>query len=141
MKLSDLQEEIEKDSHIDQHNLDRESLKIPMIHAKYYRYFVEELRTYKGMESAFKALKKDRMHYYLGKAPDDVYKEEPLDFKVLKVDLDPYLDADPKYSAARNQLELQKIKVDMLESFIKMLTNRSFIIKDAIAFKQFQAGN
>lgn len=140
MKIAELEAEIERDSNIDQNNLDRESLRIPLLHAKYYRYFVAELRIYRAMETEFKTLRKERMHYYLGKAPDEVYKQEPLDFKVLKVDLDPYLDSDAKLSTLKGQLDLQKIKVDMLEAAIKMITNRSFIIKDAIAWKTFQAG-
>ena len=42
MKLDDLLKEIEEDSRLDIQKLDCEALKIPMLHAKYYRIWSEE---------------------------------------------------------------------------------------------------
>lgn len=140
MKLSEIEDEIEVDSNLDFNKLDHEALKIPMLYAKYYRYFTHEARVYKLIENDYNILRKDRIHYYLGKAEDAVYKEEPLDFKVLKTELDPYLLADTKLNDLRTKMSTQKIKVDLLESFLKTLGNRSFLIRDAIEWRKFQAG-
>ena len=140
MKLDDIQAAIDQDSVIDKNALDREALKIPMLHAKYYRIFMDELRGLKGLESEYRRIKKDRSHYYLGKCDDQVYKDEPLDHKVLKADLDLYIDADHVLIPIRNQYELQKAKCEMLENFIKQIGNRSFQIKNAIDYMKFQAG-
>lgn len=140
MKLSEIEDEIEQDSNLDFNKLDHEALKIPMLYAKYYRYFTHEARVYKLIENDYNILRKDRIHYYLGKADDAVYKEEPLDFKVLKTELDPYLLADTKLNDLRTKMSTQKIKVDLLESFLKTLGNRSFLIRDAIEWRKFQAG-
>lgn len=132
--------EIEKDSQIDKNKLDLEALKIPSLHAKYYRHFMEAIRALRAFEQAVKDQKKVRSDYYLGKADDQVYKDEPLDFKVIKADLDLYLEADSKYASAVARRDEQRMKVNLLEDFIKTLNNRSFLISNAINYMKFQAG-
>jgi hypothetical protein len=140
MRLDEIQAEIEKDATISNSHLDTESLKIPGLHSKYYNIFIAELRILKGVESEYRRLKKERHQYYLGQANDEVYKEEPLQLKVLRADLELYLDADPKLSDLKNKYENQKMKTEMVESFIKTLNTRNFLIKNALDFLRFKNG-
>lgn len=140
MKLADIEQEIQQDSKIDHADLDRESLKIPILHAKYYRIFMDEIKILKGLEREFRVLKLERIQYYTGKADEEVYKAAPLDLKVLKTEVDLYLDADPDLSQKRMNLEFQQAKVNMLESFIKNLSFRNNTIKNAIDFVRFKNG-
>jgi hypothetical protein len=128
VKLSEIQDMIDIDSKIDKNHIDLEALKIPSLHAKYYRLFMESIRASRALEQVLKETKKTRSDYYLGKADDEVYKEERLNFKVLKADLDLYLNADAKYSAVVARFDEQRMKVTMLEDFIKTLNNRSFLL-------------
>lgn len=140
MKLDDLMKEIEADSVLDKNNLDREALKIPSLHAKYYRIYMDAIRLLRAVEQALKDQKKTQSDYYLGKADDQVYKDKPLNFKVIKADLDLYLDADKVYASAVARRDDQRMKVTMLEDFIKTLNNRSFLISNAIQWQKFQSG-
>jgi hypothetical protein len=140
MKFSDLFVMIEEDSKLDYSALDAESLKIPYLHGKYYPLFIEEARLHKKVSNEYKALKKFKSEYYLGRCEDKVYEEFPLQLKVLRSDLDTYLDADPELAALDEKLDTQKRKVEMLESFIKSLNSRGFNIKSAIDFMKFKNG-
>lgn len=140
MKLDDIVAQIEGDSIIDHAQLDHESLKIPQLHGKYYKIFIEELRVLKMYDKDYNSIKKDRVEYYLGKSGDEIYKVEPLDQKIIKQDLDLYLDADDKLATLRAKRDMQKAKVEMVESFIKSLNNRGFQIKNAIDFLKFKNG-
>lgn len=141
MKIEDIHAEIEKDSVIDKANLDTESLNIPILHAKWYRIFMEELRFTKALEHDYKVTKRDRTLYYTGKAPDEEYLNEPMNLKaVLKADVDMYLDGDEKLAKIRLRLELQKAKLEMLETFLKNISTRNFLIKNAIDFQRFKNG-
>lgn len=140
MKIDELADMIEADSIIDQTDLNTASVQIPYIHAKYYRIFVNEVKILRGIEIEMKVMKRERSDYYLGKADDDVYKAEPLNHKVLKADLDLYLDADPKMIVLETRRQTQKIKTDMLEAFLKLLNNRSYQINNAITFLKFKNG-
>lgn len=140
MKLDEIQSLIEQDSVIDQSNLDRESIQIPYLHAKWYKIFSEELRTFHGMELEYKSVWKEKFLYYNGKAPDRVYVENPLDHRILKGDLDTFMNADPEIVRLQARLDLQKIKIRTVEEFIKQITQRSFNIRNAIEFMKFKSG-
>lgn len=140
MRLDELQAEIAADSEINNNALDTESLRIPMLHSKYYNYFIAELRILKGIEIEYKRVKKERHQYWLGQASDEVYKAEPKDIKILRQDLELYLDADEKLTELKSKYELQKMKTEMLEAFIKTLNTRNFLIKNSIEFLRFKNG-
>lgn len=140
MKIDELLDLIQSDIAMDRENLDNEALKIPLLHHKYYRLFMEEVRTLKAFDLKYAQLKKERMEFYLGTAADEVYKAEPLNKKYLKSEVDVALNADEKLSEVQVKRDLQKQKVQLLEDFIKTINNRSFLIRDAIDFRKFKEG-
>ena len=75
MNLDEIQLLWEQDSIIDQDNLHDESIKIPALHAKYYKLYNNILLLRKLEENKYKILKKEKWMYYSGKAEPEVYKE------------------------------------------------------------------
>ena len=140
MKLSDLKHMMEQDSVIDHANLDREALKIPYLHGRWYGFFIDESRLYRSLMNEYRQLKRFKMEYYLGKCPDDVYEREPLNLKILKQDLDIYMESDAELNALEEKMNTQKLKVEMIESFVKSLNNRGYNIKCAVDFIKFKNG-
>ena len=140
MKFSEITEMIEKDSVIDNANLDRESLRVSLLHGKWYTIFMEEARLLRRMYNEFKKLKKFKTEYYLGKCTDDVYEKFPLHLKVLRSDLEIYLDGDEEMLALDEKVEDQRLKVNTIENFIKALNNRGYNIKTAVDFLKFKNG-
>jgi hypothetical protein len=140
MKIEDIRDLMEKDSKIDDTALDAESLKIPYLHSKWYSIFIDELRLLRGLEQEYNRLHKEKTEYYLGKADDEVYEKKPLDHKILKQDLDIYLKADDDLMKLESRKILQQMKVEMIESFIKNINQRTFIIRNAIEFMKFKNG-
>lgn len=140
MSIEEIQALMEQDSIIKQDELDKESIKIPYLHSKWYGYFIEEYRIYKGAEMRMNEYIRDKSEYYMGKAPDEVYLEKPLHKKILKQELDMYLNSDAEIQKVRGTLSIQKMKMDMIESFLKQISNRSFQIKNAIEFMRFKQG-
>lgn len=140
MTLAELEAMIEKDSIIDPSDLGGEALKISMLHSKYYSLFMKELKASRAADFVFAEVKKRRTHYYLGKADDETYQKETLDFKVLKADLELYLEADRELTEADIRRQNQRMKSEMLEAFVKSINQRSFNIKNAIEWRRFTAG-
>jgi len=140
MNLELIQEMWEKDSNINDLELDRESLDIPKLHSKYYRLYNEFLLLKKKSEFDYKVLFKDKWQYYSGKAPSEVYRENPFDHKVLKNDLNIYLDSDEDIARLSLKIEYQNCVLSYLESILKVISNRSFQIKNAIEWKKFIEG-
>jgi hypothetical protein len=140
MNLDEIQSLWEKDSIIDQDNLHKESIKIPALHSKYYKIYNNILLLKKVEENKFNILKKEKWLYYSGKSDPEVYKENPFDYKVLRQDIDKYMDADEEIIKSLSKLEYYQIMLNYLDSILKTILNRTYQIKNSIEFIKFTAG-
>lgn len=141
MNLEKIQEMWEKDSFIDPDNLHDESLKIPQLHSKYYTIYNTITLLREKAKESFNRIRLERYNYYAGKAPAEVYEEEPFPYKIREKDvLQKYLDADNKLTAIDLKIKYYDTMLKFLEEIIKTISNRSFQIKNAIEWHRFQAG-
>ena len=140
MNIDEIQTLWEEDSKIDPDNLHQESLKIPSLHAKYYKIYNNIILLKKLEENKYKILRKERWLYYSGKAEPEVYKENPFDHKVLKPDLDKYMDADSDLLKITSKIEYYQSMINYLDSILKTILNRTYQIKNAIEYMRFNAG-
>jgi hypothetical protein len=69
-----------------------------------------------------------------------VYNEKPFDIKVLRQDIDMYLDADQELSDLNYNIQSQKEKIFCLEKILRGIEQREFSIKNAIQMLKFDAG-
>lgn len=140
MKYEEIRKEWEKDSPIDEIQLDKESLNIPKLHAKYLDYLLKEKRVLDKVFHRYYIELKERREYYSGRATPDVYKEEPLELKILKTDIPEYLNADKKIQEIQEMINKQKVKVEYLEGVLDQIRQRNWNIKNAIEWKRFTMG-
>lgn len=140
MTLEQLQELAEKKLKINDTELDLESLKTPQLHNE----FLKHLTTFKLMlsraETEYNILKKDKWEYYTGKADAEVYAKKPFDLKILRTDIDKYLDADVDLQKAKQKVDYLETTVDFLDRTIRQISNRGFTIKNAIDWRKFTSG-
>ena len=143
MKLEDIWDLWEADGHMDMTELSAESLKIPLLHHKYYRLYIQEGLTYKKYEQEYKSLYKLKYEYYMGVLDKVTLGErgwEPNPLKILRQDMPVYMESDPDLQLIQAKIDIQKQKVSFLESAIKMITNRGFLIKNVIDWERFKSG-
>jgi hypothetical protein len=140
MNLEEIQILWEEDSKIDPDNLHQESLKIPSLHSKYYKIYNNIILLKKMEENKYKILKKEKWLYYSGKAEPEVYKNNPFDHKVLKPDIDKYMDADSDLIKVISKIEYYQIMISYLDGILKTILNRTYQIKNAIEYMKFTAG-
>lgn len=143
MKLEDIQLAWKKDSEVDRTELGEESLRIPQLHSKYYNLYLEERMSLKKFESAYKKLFKVKFEYYNGTLSEEDLKEngwEPFALRILKSDVSIYMQADEELNELEQRVELQKAKVEFIESIIKNLPARGYQINSAIAWEKFKVG-
>ncbi len=128
---------------MDMTELSTESLKIPLLHHKYYKLFVQEGILQKKYEQDFKTLYKVKYEYFMG-VLDRVALEErgwaPNPLKILKQDLSIYMESDADLQVISAKIDIQRQKVSFLESAIKTITNRGFLIKNVIDWERFKSG-
>lgn len=140
MNLDEIQMMWEQDSQIDNDELHLESTKIPSLHAKYFKIFNNILILKKSQENKFKILRRQKWEYYTGKSSPEVYVENPFDFKVLKSDIDKYLESDEELIKCLTKVEYHQVMLDYLESILKVILNRTYQIKNAIEWQKFIRG-
>ena len=141
MNLDKIQEMWERDAVIDPDNLHDESLKIPQLHSKYYTIYNTTTLLREKAKDSFNRVKLERYNYYTGKAPAEVYVEEPFPYKVREKDaIQRYLDADDKLTTIDLKIRYYDVMLKFLEEVIKTISSRTYQIKNAIDWHKFQAG-
>ena len=143
MKLDDILNMWTEDCNMDRTELGEEALRIPKLHSKYLRHFTEERLTLRKMEEERKQLALLKNDYYRGVLPSEDLKAngwEPFRLSVLKSELHTYLDADQDIINTNLRISMQSEKVDTLESIIRSINNRGYLIKSAIDYEKFKVG-
>jgi hypothetical protein len=143
MKLEEIQSLWEKDSVIDRSELGEESLKIPQLHSKYYKIYSDERMSLRKLDYQYINLKIQKYSYYYGSMSEEELKErgwEPNPLKILKSDIPMYIESDSDIIAIQAKIDMQKEKVEFVESVIKTFSTRGYQIKSAIDWAKFQVG-
>jgi hypothetical protein len=144
MKIEDIVSEWDKDSKIDETELGEEAVKIPKLHNKYLKMFMGERVALFKIKAENKKLRCVLLEYYLGELDRDELKELGRDQfykKLLKNEVDTYMESDDLYIESTLKVAMQQEKVEYLEAIIKSLNNRNFQIKSAIDWMKFTSGS
>ena len=129
-----------EDSKIDIDNLHHESIKIPQLHGKYYEIQTKIYKLKKKAKIELDELMLKRFLFYTGKAEPEEYIKENFGNKVLKSDVDIYLNADKYLTYQRAKLEDLEYLLDYLKDILKQIHNRSFYVGNSIEYMRFIAG-
>ena len=140
MDLEKLQEQADKDLKINDTELDLESLKTPQLHNQYMKHLTKYKLMLSRAETEYSIMKKDKWEYYTGKADASVYAQKPFDLKILRTDIDKYLEADEDLQKAKQKVDYLSTTVDFLDRTIRLISNRGFTIKNAIDWRKFTSG-
>ena len=141
MTLDELQAQAEKDLKIDDTELDLESLKTPQLHSQYLKTYSTYALMLKKAEGDYSKLHIKKWLFFTGKAEPEEYKEKNFDLKVLRQDVDKFIDSDDEIIKLKQKIEYLKQICSYCESTLKQINNRTFQIKNAIEWKKFTMGS
>jgi hypothetical protein len=143
MKIEDIYSEWEKDGSLDNMDLSNATANIPKLHNKYFKMYVTEGYLLKKMKAEYKMFCKLKSDYYNGNLDAAELKEygwNPQPMKILRADIQTYVDSDIDVVKMSLKIGMQEAIVDYLESIIKQISNRNFMIKNIIDFEKFKTG-
>ena len=143
MTLDDLRAELLKDMGLDETALDSESLRIPQLHGKYLNFLFDERLLLSKYEGDLARTTRVKWEYYTGKMSHEELTArgwEPFSLKILRNDLDLYLESDADLSKLQQKVVYQKEKIALLEEIVKELNNRHWKIRCAIDWRKFVNG-
>ena len=141
MKLEELQREAKQDLNItDQERLDQESYKNQNIKAKWLDHRTKYDQLLIIAKADHQKMYRAKWEYYGGKADAKVYAAKPFDLKVLKSDLSIYIESDEDIIKLENKIVYLETVIKYVDGVLKSIQSRGWDIKNAIQWKNFEAG-
>ena len=121
-------------------NLDQESYKNQNIKPKWleYKSRFELLKPQSNIK--YTKLYREKWEYYGGKSDAKVYAAKPFDIKVLKNDLQMYINADDDIIELQAKITYYEVIIKYIDGIIKSIDNRGWDIRNAQDWKKFEAG-
>ena len=143
--LDTLAEMWSKDSAVDLTEPARELAKIPTLHSKYLQILSYHNLLIKKITSEYNKKKSIKFQYYNGDLndPDELSKygfSEPQRKKILKQDIQIYLDGDDDLINMLLKKSLHQEIVDYTTSILKEINNRTFQLNNIIKWEMFVSG-
>ena len=141
MKLEELQREAKQDLNItDQERLDQESYKNQNIKSKWLDHSTMYDQLLFIAKADHQRMYREKWEYYGGKADAKVYAAKPFDLKVLKTDLQMYINSDEEILAVQGKIAYYESIIKYIDGVIKSIDNRGWDIRNATEWKKFEAG-
>ena len=126
-----LMDEARVDLEFDQTNIDRVSLRIPLLQEKYARKMMQAKALLKKEEIASKALEAKLTEYYC----------HNYSLKVDRRDVSTYMWQDEKWVNQQKLLETRKLMVEYLQTILSSLDRASWNIGNAVKMILWKSGN
>ena len=146
MTLDEIKLEWEKDCEIDDIELDKSSLEIPKLHAKYQDLLSSKILVMKQYQYKYDTLLKNKWLWYNGKMSQEQIQElgwsdDPLDvLKIMKNDLQLFYNSDKDIQELNAKIEYLKVTIEYLKECMQNITWRHQTIKNTIDWRKFMAG-
>lgn len=144
MDIKEIEDMWDIDSDIDGVRIDEESRKISKLHSKYLRILTTEKSQLNKLNYKIDEYVLDKKEFYLGilsKEKLDKYGWVPFGRKILKSELQSYIDGDNDVNKLFYVIEEQKIKVDAVERIIYSINQRSMHLKNFVDWKKYTNGD
>ena len=135
-----LQEQADKDLKINDSELDLESIKTPQLHNQYLKHLTKFKLMLSRAEGDLYNTKRNLWEYYTGKADASVYAQKPFNIKLLRQDVDQYIQSDEEYIKAKQKVDYLQTTVDFLDRVLRSLNSRTWDIKNAVEWNKTQSG-
>ena len=146
MTLDEIKLQWEKDCEVDDIELDKSSLEVPKLHAKYSDMLSSKILLLKKYNQDYNELLKYKWLWYTGKLDDDQIqkfggKTDPFDgLKIMKNDFNYFFNADNDLKTLKAKIEYLEVTVDFLKRCMDNITWRHQTIKNTIEWRKFMAG-
>lgn len=142
--IDTLMEEWVNDASYDETEPQKAMANIPKLHAKYLRIMTHHNLLVKKFVFEYNSRRKIKWEYYNGDLnnPEDLekYGLEPMMKKVLRADLQHYLDSDTELNSILLKKVMHEEIVEFCKQVLKELNNRTWQLKEYMSWERFIGG-
>lgn len=144
MKLSEIQDNWEKDCIINESNLGEAAITSPTLHSKYLRVLSNTKLRLRKSESDYLRLRKIKYRYFRGEMTKEELEKQGWNqyqgTKPIKSEMEEFLSTDDDLINLEDTIEYYKTVIYELESIMKSIHSRTWDIKNAIEWNKIQNG-
>lgn len=144
MTLDTVHAEWATDAQLDFSRPDAELRKIPILHSKYWQFYTQERMRYVSVKQEHDDLRHAKLQWLLGRMDDEERTRRawpPQGLRIVRPEAETFLAADADLMKLAGKLELQKIKLDLLEDIVKQINNRNYVLRNYIDYIRWSQGN
>jgi len=131
-KLDDIIKRAERDLYIDPEKLDAAAIKTPMLYHVYLGIFTDVRLVFEKNELEYKKLYSDKYYYY--RNDYEIIPKNASEINIL-------IDGDDDIVAKSKKLIYYRETMEYVEKVMKMIEQRSYLIKNAVDWRKFQSGS
>ena len=144
MTHDELMNEWELDCEIDENHLDQEAIRSAKLHSKYLRLLFSYRTKIAALQNEYNTMRQVKFRYYRGELNRDELDnygwKQWQGTKPIKSEAEELLAGDTDLNRIRVKIEYIKVLSDTIESIMKEISNRQWLIRNAIEYKKFIAG-
>ena len=144
MKLSEIQQDWSVDSKINEFELGREAIKVPMLHSKYLTILSNTKLQLRKADSDYYRLRQLKYRYYRGELTQKELEDNEWNQwqgnKPLKNEMDEFMQCDQDLNNLLDKAEYFKTVIYTLEQILRSIKSRTWDIKSAIEWNKFTNG-
>jgi hypothetical protein len=144
MKLTELQDEWERDAPIDITNLGKEASRVPILHSKYVTLLSRSKLQLRKAESDYLNTRRKKYKYYRGEMTREELEHEGWNQfqgnKPLKNEMDEFLACDEDLIYLQDKVEYFKTVQFTLEQILRSINSRTWDVKSSIEWTKFTNG-
>lgn len=135
MTLDELQAMINNDLPIKPSDIESSAIDNMKLYSKYLSYLGSLKMEFRKVLTRYNRVKLDRFKYYTGRDPENVFE-----FVLSSTEIKQYIQGDAELSKHEANLELTRVKVELIEETIKAIRDRGFTIKNIIELRKLESG-
>lgn len=144
MTIDEINKEWAKDSVIDGTRLFYEQQRVSLLHSKYYALMMQASAKLAVQRVKLATIKRDKTEYYSGQMDPAEIKSrgwEPMNKRILKTDVETYVETDPDVVEMSLKVGLAHDKYKYLESILKDISyNLSKSVRTMFEIMRFEQG-
>lgn len=143
MTFEELTEQAKADVKIDKANLDESARQNPTLYIKYLGIYHREQQQVRILKLAYDKLYRDLWEYYQGRSSNDELLKRrggPFGHRILRPDVEIYLNADEELQVAANKLAAKTETVEYLKKVLTAIEGRNWSISHTKDILKFNVG-
>lgn len=135
MRLEELQKMVADDLPIKPSDIESSAIDNMKLYSKYLGMLGSMKMGFRKAMNRYNTIKLERYKYYTGRDSENVFE-----FVLTPTELKQFIQGDAELCKCESELDLVRVKVELIEETLKAIRDRGFTIKNIIELRKLESG-